>query len=94
MERFYQNLLGKREGLTAALPRAEALEESKRWLQALPREDALKHTAAVYAGLDRGPRKKRPIAPALLERTGEGKEDFPYAHPYYWASFILIGDPD
>jgi Flp pilus assembly protein TadD len=30
MTRFYQNLLGKRPGLTAAMPKAEALDEAKR----------------------------------------------------------------
>ena len=32
MARFYRNLLGKREGLKAPMPKAEALAEAKRWL--------------------------------------------------------------
>src|SRR4029077_20951512 len=32
MVRFYQNLLGKREGLTKPLVKAEALREAKQWL--------------------------------------------------------------
>src|SRR5262249_24059152 len=35
MIRFYQNLLGKREGLTRPLPKAEALREAKQWLRNL-----------------------------------------------------------
>ncbi len=33
MARFYRNLLGKREGLKAPMPKAEALAEAKRWLR-------------------------------------------------------------
>src|SRR5262249_18270111 len=39
MQRFYQNLLGKREGLTAPLGRAEALAEAKAWLRGLRRAE-------------------------------------------------------
>jgi CHAT domain-containing protein len=30
-----------------------------------------------------------PAAPA----KPAGRDDRPYAHPYYWAAFVLIGDP-
>src|SRR5262249_15028233 len=50
MLRFYENLLGVRKGLKAALPRAEALEEAQRWLRQLPRIDAERLTAALRAG--------------------------------------------
>jgi CHAT domain-containing protein len=33
MKRFYQNLLGKRQDLNAAMPKAEALGEAKVWLR-------------------------------------------------------------
>ena len=26
-------------------------------------------------------------------RKPEDKDDRPYSHPYYWAAFVLIGDP-
>jgi tetratricopeptide (TPR) repeat protein len=95
MQRFYANLLGKREGLQAPLPKAEALAEAKRWLRTLTREQALKHAAAVYQGIERSKgRPKLPGLPALPERVPEDKGDCPYAHPYYWAAFVLIGDPD
>ena len=35
MERFYQNLLGKRPGLSQPMPKAEALDEAKHWLRSL-----------------------------------------------------------
>jgi tetratricopeptide (TPR) repeat protein len=94
MQRFYANLLGKRDGLKGPLTKAEALAEAKRWLRTLPREQALKHAAAVYQGIERGKNRPRlPRLPALPEPVPEAKEDCPYAHPYYWAAFVLIGDP-
>jgi CHAT domain-containing protein len=33
----------------------------------------------------------KPVVPAA--RPGD-KDGPPYAHPYYWAAFILLGDPD
>jgi tetratricopeptide (TPR) repeat protein len=93
MERFYANLLGKRDGLKKPMPKAEALAEAKRWLRGLSREEALKHWAGVQGGVVRGPgRKKLPLLPAVPKTTD--KADRPYAHPYYWAAFILVGRPD
>jgi tetratricopeptide (TPR) repeat protein len=93
MQRFYANLLGKREGLKSPLPKAEALVEAKRWLRTLSSEQALKQAALVYQGVDRGKRPKLPLLPALPEPVRKAEEDYPYAHPYYWAAFVLIGDP-
>jgi tetratricopeptide (TPR) repeat protein len=94
MQRFYANLLGKREGLKAPLPKAAALAEAKRWLRTLPREQALKQAAALYQGIERSKgRPKLPVVPELPKPMPEAKEDRPYAHPYYWAAFVLTGDP-
>jgi CHAT domain-containing protein len=90
MRRFYQNLLGKRPGLKKALVRAAALEEGRNWLRNLSRKEA----GAAVASLPRGDVKPLP---------GTGKQpaprpvppgEKPYAHPYYWSAFVLIGDPD
>jgi hypothetical protein len=82
MTRFYGNLLGKREGLTAPMPKAEALAEAKRWLRgAGPSE-----VGAALAALPRGSIVRREaVAPEPAVR--------PYENPTYWAGFILIGDP-
>jgi CHAT domain-containing protein/tetratricopeptide (TPR) repeat protein len=97
MTRFYQNLLGKRDGLKGPLGKAEALAEAKAWLRGLSREEAVKQAARLTAGVERGKGRQRlpllpgvPPAPAAVE----DKDSRPYAHPYYWAAFVLIGDPD
>jgi CHAT domain-containing protein len=95
MERFYRNLLGRREGLKGPLPKAEALAEAKTWLRDLSREEALKRAASLSKGVARG--KGRPVLPLLpvLPTVKAGaKDEKPYAHPYYWAAFVLIGDRD
>jgi CHAT domain-containing protein len=87
MVRFYENLLGKREGLSKPLPKAEALREAKKWLRELPRAERDRLAAALQQGKERGPLVQidKPVA-----AEGEGP---PYAHPYYWAAFVLYGDP-
>jgi CHAT domain-containing protein/Tfp pilus assembly protein PilF len=90
MQRFYQNLLGKRPGLKKAMGRAEALEEARNWLRNLSAKEA----GEAVASLPRG---------SIKALSGTGKVpaprpvpagEKPYAHPYYWSAFVLIGDPD
>jgi CHAT domain-containing protein len=93
MERFYQNLLGKREGLSKPMGKAEALAEAKAWLRNLSREEAVRRTAQLTKGVERSKgRKELPPLPALPAPLPSAVEDRPYAHPYYWAAFVLIGD--
>jgi CHAT domain-containing protein len=80
MVRFYQNLLGKRAGLKGPLPKAQALAEAKGWLRNLSPKEA----KTAVASLPRGSLKAPGKAPGGAR---------PYAHPYYWAGFILVGDP-
>jgi CHAT domain-containing protein len=95
MTRFYGNLLGRHEGLSAPMPKAEALAKAKWWLSRLGREEALK----LAGGLDeagersKGAGRRQPTRTPPVIPPGLGDEG-PYAHPYYWAAFILIGDPD
>jgi serine/threonine-protein kinase len=84
MIRFYQNLLGKRNGLAQPLPKAEALREAKRWLRGLSRQDAGQLTQGLRA--EGNPKTTRPA-------SAGNDTDRPYAHPYFWAAFIVIGDP-
>ena len=92
MARFYENLLGKRPGLEAPLGKAEALAEAKQWLRGLPRPQA----EALAAQLSQGELRVgvSPLKPAARPAAAGDKGDRPYAHPYYWSAFVLLGDPD
>jgi CHAT domain-containing protein len=94
MTRFYQNVLGKRPGLTKPFPKAEALREAKQWLRTLPRAECERLAEKLSQGDLRGApvaKPDKPIVPA--PRLGE-QDGPPYADPYYWAAFILLGDPE
>jgi CHAT domain-containing protein len=93
MTRFYENLLGKREGLKGPLGRAAALQEAKRWLRGLERPQAEKLAAALAGGELRG--TVGPLRPVVKSPGKVGQPgDRPFAHPAYWAAFVLLGDPD
>lgn len=79
MRRFYQNLLGKRDDQKKPMGRAAALQEAKDWLRKLSAQDA-------EAAIKSLPRGKLVSTPKAAAKT--------YGHPYYWAAFTLIGDPD
>jgi CHAT domain-containing protein len=85
MTRFYQNLLGKRAGLKAAMPKAEALRGAKHWLRDL--------TATEVEALQAELRAGRLGTASAVKRDADVDAERPYAHPHYWAAFILIGDP-
>jgi CHAT domain-containing protein len=95
MARFYQNLLGQRDGLKGPLPKAEALQEAKRWLRGLPRAGVEKLAGQLARGEVRAKEEpKTPLSPSGVPRPALPAGDRPFAHPRYWAAFILIGDPE
>jgi hypothetical protein len=92
MPRFFENRLGKRPGLSGPMPKAEALDEARRWLRALPADSVNAALAAADRGTER-PKKAggaRPGGSPL--NPGPGGRG-PFAHPHFWAAFVLIGDP-
>jgi tetratricopeptide (TPR) repeat protein len=95
MQRFYANLLGRRSGLSAPMPKAEGLREAKVWLRGLRRAEALAVAAAISGGVERGKGSKgrQPVDLAATVPSG-GDNDPPYASPHFWAAFVLAGDPD
>ena len=86
MSRFYENLIKKK------MTKINALRKAKNWLRTLSRSEVLQLTAKLSNGVARGPGRKTlpPLSKLPLSEKAEGA---PYAHPYYWSSFILIGDP-
>ncbi len=81
MKRFYQNWLGKRADLDRRFTKAEALREAKQWLRRLS-ADQVQHE------LDQIARDQKPDKHNVVRPTAH-----PYEHPYFWAGFILVGDP-
>jgi len=96
MQRFYENLLGRRAGEgdppVKPMQRAEALREARSWLRQLARAEAEKRLAVLRERVPRGERGR--IKAALPTRQPDApKEDRPFDHPYFWAAFVLLGDP-
>ncbi len=85
MVRFYRNLMGTRQDLSRAMPKAEALREAKNWLRHLESEEA--DDVARRMSLKRGD-------PIEADLPAVAHTMLRYEHPYYWAGFVLIGDPD
>jgi CHAT domain-containing protein len=95
MQRFYANVLGRRPGIGSPMPKAESLREAKAWLRSLDRAEVLALTAELSGGVERskGAKARRPNELATAVTAG-GDSDRPYASPYFWAAFVLVGDPD
>jgi CHAT domain-containing protein len=94
MDRFYRNVLGKRADGAGPMPKAEALREAKQWLRTLTAAEALDRLGTLTRGVVRGERPARDEMRGVPKPKDAAKDYRPYAHPRYWAAFILIGDPD
>jgi CHAT domain-containing protein len=91
MVRFYENLLGRRQGVKP-MGRAQSLAEAKQWLRTLPRKQAGEQAARLGGRVLRGTEgDARPLVKKTATKLPQG--DRPFADPYYWAAFVLIGDP-
>jgi CHAT domain-containing protein len=94
MDRFYRNLLGKREDGAKPMGKAAALHEAKQWLRNLSAKAAEERLGTLTNGVVRGERPARDEMRPVPQPKDAGKDYKPYAHPRYWAAFILIGDPE
>ena len=92
MDRFYRNRLGTRENKAAPMGKAAALSEAKNWLRNLTLEEAITSLGTLTQGVVRGEITGVKIFGENPKTTV--KDGKPFAHPRYWAAFILIGDPD
>jgi CHAT domain-containing protein/tetratricopeptide (TPR) repeat protein len=81
MHRFYENWLDR--GMT----KAAALQEAKSWLRSLTSADLTRERKAL--GLVREASRG---ATADIPDAEPAAADHPYAHPFYWAGFVLYGD--
>lgn len=105
MSRFYANWLGKTEsereidGVTyppgQSLSKLAALREAQAWLRGLTRVQVESITKSLADPATDG-------ATAITQFTRGGDDElktpldleYPYAHPYYWSSFVLYGSPE
>ena len=87
MKRFYENIIGSRDGLKEPMPRSEALREAQHWLRDLSLAEAELEESQLGEVVRGSVRRLKP----RVEREGDAAH--PFAHPFYWAGFILVGDP-
>lgn len=95
MTRFYENTLGTHGDLRVVgtdsfppespLPMAEALREAKEWVRGLTWDDLQAMDVQPQGVASRG------LVPVEEPVVKEG--DHPFAHPHFWAAFVLSGDP-
>jgi len=89
MVRFYENwLTARQEPGARRLTKAEALRDAKDWLRNLSRQE-VEARIAKLPETARGLKLEAAGAPARTDASEK-----PFADPYYWSAFILIGDPD
>jgi hypothetical protein len=100
MTRFYENVLGKRAGLEKPLPKAEALSEAQHWLRTRTADELRKEVARLSKEIPRLSKEIPPLPAGVrsnvreMPRPAPGVVFRPFADPYYWSAFILLGDPD
>jgi hypothetical protein len=76
MQRFHANMLCRRPGLAAPMPKSEALREAKFWPRDLRRAEVLALTAQLSGGIERS---KEATASAMNSERSREKSD-PNAH--------------
>jgi CHAT domain-containing protein/tetratricopeptide (TPR) repeat protein len=83
MKRMYENIFKHDMG------RAAALRKAQLWLRDLNKEEAKEHLQEME-NLTSSTMHARDIV-LELHGVSELKDDYPFAHPYYWAAFQCVG---
>jgi CHAT domain-containing protein len=72
--------------------RSASLDEAKKWLRSLSRKEAERLATRLVGGVLRG--SEGDEKPPAKVKPVELKGDRPFEHPFFWAAFVLIGEPD
>ena len=90
MGRFYQNLLGSREG-TVPMLRDLALSKAQEYVREVRAAQLGSEwlTEERIVAMAEGSRKQERH---LRSHVSGARGEHPFRHPYYWAGFILIGE--
>ncbi len=97
MGRFYENLLGKRGGSRSRwvrLPRSTRRSGGCGTSPSTRRRRGPRKRRTASNGVARGSRGKGVDLKVVGDPKVPAKDTKPFAHPKYWAAFILIGDPN
>jgi CHAT domain-containing protein len=79
-KRYYQNVIGQRDGLDRPMHPNVAIHEAQRWLRtrsARQISDLLPDESDLFRG--------------SIGSIGKSVDEYPYEHPFYWAGFVLSG---
>ena len=86
LDRFYRNMVENK------MTKVTALKESKEWLKNLNVKEATDRLASLTEGVSRGSKTGREVVDVVAQEKADTTR--PFAHPKFWAGFILIGSPD
>ncbi|MFQ5501339.1 MAG: CHAT domain-containing protein [Phycisphaerae bacterium] len=102
MRRFYENLLGRFDDPRVVMdrtfapgrpiPKAVALHEAKQWLRG--RSPLSNRSLLARMGFDEVEERLAVARGGILIADEQPRMPYDYSDPYYWAGFILVGDPE
>ncbi|MFT5287841.1 MAG: CHAT domain-containing protein, partial [Planctomycetota bacterium] len=87
MNRFYENLM---RAPAEGLPIAKALDEAREWLRSASRPEIREASKAFQ---DSSSSRERSGGESSQSTRVDSAQLTPYADPYYWAGFVVIGAP-
>jgi CHAT domain-containing protein len=104
MGRFYSNLTGRHDaprevGASVFEPgqpmtKIQALREAKTWLRRATRRELRSASAAMGLGSASGGIRSPTPQASESGTSVSASELVPYADPYFWSAFVLVGSPD